>query len=61
MAKNSVVRTRVRALNVALPGPRKGSGNQPEGVGIYEPGSRRLTVRLRKENKLLIPDPEGVR
>ena len=45
MAK--IVRTRVRTLNVALPDP-SGSGTNPSGL-VYEPGSRRLTVRYEKK------------
>ena len=61
MAK--IVRTRVRTLNVAWNQPRRGWYEHPlRGCSlrsVYEPGSRRLTVRYEKE-KLPSYQPEGV-
>ena len=55
MAK--IVRTRVRTLNVALPDPSGSGTNPPKGL-VYEPGSRRLTVRYEKKSCRL-PTPSG--
>ena len=56
MAK--IVRTRVRVrIKRSVTGPLRGP--------VYEPGSRRLTVRYEKKScrlptpKGLVPDPEG--
>ena len=51
--------TRVCALNVALPDPFGVRYQPPKGL-VYEPGSRRLTVRYEKK-KLPLTNPFGVR
>ena len=50
--------TRVCALNVALPDPEGVRYQPPKGL-VYEPGSRRLTVRYEKKKLPLTPTPSG--